>query len=296
MPRAALTQRWIRLIVLILTFAFLVVPAPAAHASPADLCAEPLAAVQAVKQKITAHNAKPHLFELPRQQAAYNAYNAEAMQLNTEQSAAVARLTVCVEAMKTLEDTGSGSPALTQPKPADLKEIKDAAQQVPQGWQPPSPPAQGKPWRVPTGSPVRPLYRVLRDLTPQTFRNVTLGGQTRPTIGARDPAYPASSGYKVGGPDRNGLSAVSPDHVIPLAEIIHMPGFLKLTPQNMYQVVNARLNLQWLSYKANSSKSSRSVAGMTGVDPQWQANQIQLENEIRNKLLDTIKKLLESQG
>ena len=56
------------------------------------------------------------------------------------------------------------------------------------------------------------------------------------------------------------------------------------------------MNLQWLTVKSNSSKSSKSVAGMSGVDPQWQADQILLENEVRKKLQDTINQLLKSQG
>ncbi|SBT44452.1 hypothetical protein [Micromonospora narathiwatensis] len=296
MLRPASTRRGARLLVLVLACAFLVLPGAPASAAPADLCAEPLAALLGVDAKIKAHNAKPHLFTLPRQQGAYAAYNAEAAKLNAELAKAKARINACIEAMKTLEDTAAGSPELTRPRPADLKAIGDATKQVPAGWQPPAPPAPGKHWRVPPSSAVRPLYRVLRDLSPPDFRNVSLRGQPRPPIGARDPAYPASSGHTIGGPNTNGLSAVSPDHIIPLAEIIHMPGFLRLSPQNMYQVVNARVNLQWLSYKSNLSKSSRSVAGMSGVDPQWQASQLQLESAVRKQLRDTIGQLLRSQG
>ncbi|MFF0154007.1 hypothetical protein [Micromonospora sp. NPDC005203] len=55
-------------------------------------------------------------------------------------------------------------------------------------------------------------------------------------------------------------------------------------------------NLQWLSFSSNLSKSSRSSAAMAGVDPAWQASQVALENSRRTKLLDTIQKLLKSQG
>jgi hypothetical protein len=295
MPRPASTRQWVRLFVLVLTCAFLAVPSSAAQASPADLCAGPLAAVQAVMVEIEAHNARPHTFVLPRQQAAYNAYNAEAAQLTAKLNEARGRLTACVEAMKTLEDTAAGSPPLGQPQAETLQKIADAVKQVPAGWTPPPPPAAGENWRVPTTSPVRPLYKVLRGVSPPTFGNVTLRGQRRPSIGAADNAYPAGSGYVVGRA-ATGLSATPPDHIIPLAEIIYMPNFLKLTPHNMYQVVNARVNLQWLTTKSNASKSSKSVAGMSGVDPQWQANQLVLENEVRAKLQATIDLLLKSQG
>ncbi|MPY59337.1 hypothetical protein [Streptomyces spongiae] len=285
---------WARLLAIVLTCALLVLPGAAAHASPTDLCAEPLAAAESVNRKVDAHNAKPHLFELPRQQAAYNAYNAEAAQLNAERTAAMSRLTACVEAMKTLEDTSAGSPPLSKPRADTLKGLEEATKKVPTGWQPPPPPGPGKNWRVPKGTAVRPLYDSLRDLTPPKFGNVTLRGSPRPAIGSRDTAYPASSGYTIG-TNASGLSKVVPDHIVPLAEIIYMPGFLRLRPQNMYQVVNARVNFQWLSKKANDSKSSKSVAGMSGVDPQWQAAQIQLENQVRKQLQDAIDKLLKSQ-
>ncbi|WP_433392669.1 hypothetical protein [Micromonospora sp. KLBMP9576] len=295
MVRATPRRRWAQLLVLVLTGVFLAVPGTAAHASGVNLCAEQVATALAVQARIKAHNARPHTFILPRQQLAYNAYNLEAQQLNAAQAQAKSRLNACLEAMRTLEDTRAGSPALTPPRAADLKDIKDAAARVPAGWRPPPPPARGKPWRVDRNSPVRPLYDVLRELSPPTFRNVPLRGDPRPGIGSRDLAYPASTGYTVGR-NAGGLSAVSPDHIIPLAQIIHLPGFLRLSPQNMYQVVNARVNLQWLSYKSNWSKSSRSVAGMSSADPAWRTTQMQLEDDVVKVLQDTINKLLRSQA
>ncbi|MFG1887792.1 hypothetical protein ACGFIR_07970 [Micromonospora sp. NPDC049051] len=274
---------------------FLAVPGTAAHASGVNLCAEQLATALAVQAKIKAHNARPHTFVLPRQQAAYHAYNLEAQQLNAERTLARTRLNACVEAMRTLEDTRVGSPALTPPRPADLRDIKAAADRVPANWSPPPPPPRGKNWRVDPNSPVRPLYDVLREVSPPTFRNVPLRGDPRPVAGSRDLAYPPSTGYTIGR-NAEGLSAVSPDHIIPLARIIQMPGFVKLSPQNMYQVVNARVNLQWLSFKSNWSKSSRSVAGMSSADPQWRTAQMQLEDDVYKVLQDTINKLLRSQA
>jgi hypothetical protein len=73
------------------------------------------------------------------------------------------------------------------------------------------------------------------------------------------------------GRNASGGSAVSPDHIVPLAEIVNMPGFTRLSPQNMDVVTRAPVNFPWLSWPANLSKQSRSVAAMTGVDPVWQA-------------------------
>ncbi|MFE9204268.1 hypothetical protein [Micromonospora sp. NPDC007230] len=292
MSLAASARRCAYLLVLALTCLFLVVPSNAASASPADLCVEPLADMQAVMGKIEAHNAKPRLFELPRQRAAYNAYNAEARHLNREKTKALSRLRNCVKAMKTLEDTAAGSPELGIPKTPTLKNIEDAIKKVPAGWRPPPPPVRGNHWRVPPG--LKPIYDVLRPVSPPRFGNVPLRGQPRPAINAPDPAYPPGSGYRIGRLP-GGRSKVTPDHIIPLTEIMQMPGFLRLTPRNMYHLVNARVNLQWLSKKANDSKSSRSVAGMTGVDPAWQASQVLLEDKVRRILQDAINTLLKSQ-
>jgi hypothetical protein len=114
-------------------------------------------------------------------------------------------------------------------------------------------------------------------------------------VGAPDPAYPTSTG-RTFGTNAAGGSAASPDHIIPLAEIVNMPGFTRLKAEYMYVVTRAPVNYQWLSRGANSAKQSRSVAGMSGVDPVWQAEQIALEQEVRAKLQDIINKLLTIQG
>jgi hypothetical protein len=77
--------------------------------------------------------------------------------------------------------------------------------------------------------------------------------------------------------------------------MMQMPGFMQLTPRNMYAVTRAPFNLQWMSESANKSKSSRSVAGMKRVDPRWRDEQIALEDEVRPQLIAIIQKLLASQ-
>jgi len=289
---SAMTRRFACLIVAILACAFLVVPSDAAHASPDKLCAEPLSAATSLKARIDAHNARPHQFVLPRQQAAYAAYNAEAQRLNLEQTRVLGRLRNCVEAMKTLEDTAAGSPPLTPPTSRTVDKIRAGAAEVPANWQRPPRPPQNQYWRVP--DELRPLYEALRGVSPPPAfrtRSVPLRGQPRPAPGSPDPAYPGTTIAR----RTNSASDVSPDHIISLAEMMQMRGFLKLRPENMYQVVNARMNLQWLSKPANDSKSSRSVAGMSGVDPAWKQSQIQLENQVRRQLQQAIDTLLKSQ-
>ena len=75
-----------------------------------------------------------------------------------------------------------------------------------------------------------------------------------------------------------------------------MRGFTKLKPEYMYVVTRAPINYQWLSRGANSSKQSRSVAGMSRVDPAWQAEQIALEQQVRSQLQDIVNKFLTIQG
>lgn len=270
------------------------VPTSPAAAAPQNLCAAQVAAAEAIVAQIQAHNAQPHLFELPDQQAAYEAYNAEAAALDAQRNTIKANLQTCLDAMEALADSQNGSAGLNPPPETTRKSIEDAAKQVPPGFTPPPPPLAGRNWRVPKTSPLRPLYDTLRAGNPGNLGNVRLQGASRPSAGSADPAYPAASGRTIG-LFKRGDPAASPDHIIPLAEILYMPNFLKLTPQNMYVVTRAPVNLQWMSEGANLSKQSRSVAAMSGVDPQWQAAQVQLENQVRQKLQDLINKLVSSQ-
>jgi hypothetical protein len=278
-----------------LALSLLTIPAPAA-ASPEQLCAAQIAAVEAVQARIRVHNAKPHVFQVPRQAAAAAAYAAEATALEAQQTAAIAQARACVDAMTALEDAGASSAGLAPPSATVRATIDEAIRRIPPGWKPPPPPAPGTHWRVPKTSPVRPLFDALREGNPGNVGNVRIRGVPRPSIGASDPAYPDGSGRVFAGPNARGLSMATPDHIIPLAEIINMPGFIRLNAVNMYAVSRAPLNYQWLSWTSNTSKSSRSVAGMARVDPSWQAAQVRLENEVRQQLQDIINKLLKSQG
>jgi hypothetical protein len=97
-----------------------------------------------------------------------------------------------------------------------------------------------------------------------------MGLQLRPRIGDPDPSR---AGRAILGTDlANGRvrSSVAPDHIVSLAEIVTLPGFAQLTPENMLLVANAPANLQWLSWETNLAKSSRSARYLVGVDPTWQ--------------------------
>jgi len=58
-------------------------------------CERQVAELRSVQEQIDVHNAKPHVFELPREQAKYDAYNAEADQLDAAQQRALDNLREC---------------------------------------------------------------------------------------------------------------------------------------------------------------------------------------------------------
>jgi hypothetical protein len=267
-------------------------PVPTAAAQPAGFCAAQQAAFDAIKAQITAHNAQPHVFELPRQQAAFNAYNAEAASLEAQQDAALAKVESCLDAMETLEDAGNTSLPLKPLPDSTRQQLDQAKAKVPATWTPRAAPPAGRRWEVPRTDPARRVYDILRRDNPaRNLGNATLQGRPRPVAGARDPAYPNG----VIGRFPNGASKVHADHIVPLAEIVNMPNFMKLSPENMWALTRAPVNLQWLSMRANTAKSSLSVLDMTAVDPAWQASQGALQNQVRQQLQDMINKLLASQ-
>ncbi|MEW2308918.1 hypothetical protein AB0918_09830 [Streptomyces sp. NPDC006864] len=280
---------------LVLCTAVLCTAPPAVASSPTELCAPQYAAAQAVQARIKIHNAQPHRFT-PQQSGAFAAYNAEAKALNTENAKAVAAYTACFQAMMAMVDaTGAGSMNLKDLTPTKRTQIDNAKRRLGTGWTPPPPPTPGKNWRVPKSSPARPMYDALRAGNPGNLPYTYLKGGTKLTVGRPDPAYPASS-RRVIMPNARGNPKISADHIVPLAELMQMRGFTKLSTENMFIISRAPINFQWLSSAANLSKQSRSAAAMTGVDPKWQASQVTLENETRKKLQDIIAQLLKGQG
>jgi hypothetical protein len=287
------------LLTALLTTIFFVAAGPATPAVAAESdsaqCSAQVAAVEQNQQRIGAHNAEPHEFEVPRQEAQAAAYDAEAAQLNAAEATAEANLTTCERAISALTDARPGSKPIKTPTPDKLSKIGNAKADLPPDWKPQPAPPEGKNWTVPKTDPARKLFEALRD-SPDTeyLGDSTLQGQPRPQIGDPDPAY---DGQTIAATKTlPAQPAVSPDHIVPLAEIINMPGFVRLSPENMYRVVNAPLNMQWLSRTANQSKQSRSVLGMKRVNPEWQQQQDALQQQKRAELLDTIQEMLESQG
>lgn len=258
-----------------------------------DPCAAQLQAANDLEGRIDAHNAQPHTFTLPDQQGAYDAYNNEARQLNSEKDAAVANLKACGDAVNRLLNNGSVKP----PTQDRINKIQDGIDSIPSGFKPPATaPKQGG---VVTVMPeLKPLWRALRSGNPgttQSIGNVPFQGKTWPQTGTPNPVYPAGSGQTIPA-GRFGNPAVSADHIVPIAEILYLPGFLKLPPALMYQVVRAPVNLQWLSSLENSIKSSGSAARILGADTQWIQEQGNLQNSLRGQLTDLIQQLLKTLG
>jgi hypothetical protein len=277
-------------------------PAAAELPPPPDggPCNAQVQALYTTAQAIEQHNARPHLFIVPRQQAALAAYNAEAAQLDAAHASAQTNLASCLSALESL-GVGLTIPREfgTTPTPQIRGQLDRARATVPQDYREPTPPSATR-RQVPTSSPLRPLYDLLRGASPTKqlaqSETVRLQGRTRPRIGDPDPSRPGR--VILGSELANGgvRSSVSPDHIVPLAEIVTLPGFARLTPENMLLVANAPVNLQWLSWETNSAKSSRSARDLAGVDPAWQSAQSRLEDRVRTLLITTIDQLLRSQG
>lgn len=122
------------------------------------------------------------------------------------------------------------------------------------------------------------------------YPDTQLQGIPRPPIGYKHP-----SGYDVVD-DGKGNPTVSPDHIVPKVEMLYIPRFLELTPENMWEVINAPLNLQWLPRYVNEQlKNSRSAADMKSVDPTWQRQQHELQDRKRRELAILVGELADTQ-
>lgn len=268
--------------------------APLARADPApDIpgCEAQKQAFDAVEADIARHNAQPHDFIIPQQQAAFDAYNAEKAQLDARQAQARAAGMSCEAAVKEL--AAGGSPL--KPTQREVGTIDAAKGRVPPGYAAPAPPGKGSNKNVVVPKELRPLAEALRGrpgALSQKLDNATLQGRSKSefAVGDSDPFRPgATIQGKSGSPTEPNMVV---DHIVPVAKVVQMPGFLKLPAEQMYVVANSPLNLQWLSRDANLAKGSREVAAMTNVDPHWQEEQTTLQQQTEQKLQDIINRLL----
>ncbi|WP_069167122.1 hypothetical protein [Nocardia altamirensis] len=79
-------------------------------------------------------------------------------------------------------------------------------------------------------------------------------------------------------------AAVVAARIISLAEIVQIPGFTELTSEQMYRVAHTPVNLQWVSRPVYWMQRGRSAEWLRGVHPDYRADQVQLENQVRTDL------------
>lgn len=282
------------LLVALIAFVLAVAPATqlvaTAHADP-DACAAQQAALDADNQAIAEHNSRLPPGGVGPPEVA-GPYNQEAAALNAKGAADASKLQSCRAANYRLKDNGPAPKGLTDTVRNALDQARRGA---PPGWRAPDPLVRNPRNQnviVPADSPARPAYDALRGSTPQReFPDVPLQGQARPKVGDASAAMPG----QVIGQKKDGAPAVSADHIVPLAEIVQLPRFMELNPDNMWRVVNAPFNLQWLDSRVNIAKGSKSVGEMLGVDEAWRAGQVQLQNQKRQELTNIIAQLADSQ-
>jgi hypothetical protein len=265
-----------------------------ARADPApDIpgCEAQKQAFDAVEADIARHNAQPHDFLLPQQQAAYDAYNAEKAQLDARQAQARAAGMSCEAAVREL--AVGGSPL--KPTQREVATIDAAKSRVSPGYTAPAPPGTGSNKNIVLPKELRPLAEAVRGsrgAMSQKLGNATLQGKRKSqfAIGDPDPFRPGRTIQpSPSDPTRPNLAV---DHIVPVAKVVQLPGFLKLPAEQMYVVANSPLNLQWMSRDANLAKGSRDVAAMTDVDPHWQKEQAALQQQTEQKLQEIINRLL----
>lgn len=80
-------------------------------------------------------------------------------------------------------------------------------------------------------------------------------------------------------------SAVVPARIIPISEIVTIPGIDQLTGDQLPYIAHTPVNLQWMSRSVYWLQRGRSAAALgSWVDPGWQADQVQLEDKVRATL------------
>ncbi|MGW4241188.1 hypothetical protein [Nocardia sp. NPDC004722] len=271
---------------------------PAAYAAPDDevaACQTQQDALDQVRAKIAHHNDEPHTFDIPEQQAAADAYDAEADELTTEDQADIQALEKCESATDQLA-AGQQPKKLTRNQIVTVQAGKD---KVPAGYVPPDVTKQylsGAPVRV--TDELRPLYKALGEFSPP--KNVgkwVLQGQPKPKIGDPDPSqHPSGGGTIQPNPQHPSNPYVALDHIVPRSRLLYLPGFLQLSAENMLLMVNAPLNFQWLPVRVNGAKLSKNAMAILNVDPQWRQAQQDLQAKIEPQLIAIIAQLLANQG
>lgn len=263
-----------------------------AHADVEDYCRTQLEAYRDLKVRVAEHNAKPDTYT---NKADVEAYNAEAKQLEAEKTELQALLNECVATLNELTEKSGSDADLKSATDAQLQEVTDAVKTLPANWSENLKPTGAKDYRVAKDAVARKLYDALDANPPGTgVGSVSLRNGARPQVGEPDARFPGlitvptTEGY-------DDEPAVTADRIIPLAEVMALPGFDELSPANMWTVAHAPANLEWQSYAGNVADQSRSAALLNSPDPVWSSDREELKGQVRTQLLSLIKSLLATQ-
>lgn len=277
-------------------------------ATPDELCAPQIQEFTQVQAEIRAHNANRYVG--PAGPAA-NAYNARAAALNARSSAAQAKAQGCLRAFIKVQAAHPNSNVRVPSRGVERKiaaavsKVSEAERNAVQRSNPSTydflkygPGKKGMTKRVDSKEPprlppsVQNVYKAIDKDRPSFPVTEKLQGALPPTLGSRDPAYGNRELIRAYKRNPNGVVM---DHIIPLRRMVAMPGFLQLTPRNMYIVANSPANAQWLSVASNGSKGSGSTFLISGASPAWIAEQQRLREQTAKELQELIAALLKSQ-
>lgn len=249
---------------------------PPAPTGASSACAEQNTAMDTMQGEIAAHNAKPHHFELPREQAGFDAYNAEAADIRSRATSAQGNLNTCM--LVALKLSGGPFASVAAPVPSGLTQlVKSGRYSGPNGQQ-----------------DIEKLLETLDENAQEyddAWAEAKLQDQPRPEPGDADPARPG----QVVGTDEEGGPQVTPDYVIPLSEMLQMPKFLELNADSMWMVAMSPLNREWVSHQAAMSRRSPSVAAAAGTSDDWMLDQAELADQVRGQFEQLIEQLADSE-
>lgn len=249
---------------------------PPAPRGVASSCSAQRTVMDGLEREVAAHNAKPHLFELPREQAGFDAYNAEKVDIDARVNANQNRLDACITAALRL----SGGPfaPVAAPVPSVLTQLVKSG-------------------RFTAASRQDDVDELLDTLDEQAqkydeaWADAKLQGDKQPKVGASDPARPGQSV----GSDETGGPQVTPDWIVPLSDILKMPKFMQLDAESMWMVTMSPLNREWVSSQAAMGRRSPSIAAVSGTSDKWLEQQAALADTIRGQLESLIEQLADSQ-
>ncbi len=123
-----------------------------------------------------------------------------------------------------------------------------------------------------------------------SLRKKTPNNEIRKMVNPKGPKVDPVYGYET-----NVLEA---DHIVPMKEIVNMPGFSQLSESQKIEILNLKNNFIGLGKSTNTSKGAKSWADWVGhsklgeVPSDVRSNMLKLENSARIALQKAIKERL----